>query len=204
MTTTVVSNKMGIILAGIALMIMIVGAMINGGSGTNTGIVPPDGGNNINVPNTSEKNPSPVSPKDPTVFDRDYAQYLIDETMLIATVANNFEPVSESIAKEIKGEKELVWSPEKVTLSNDKGSDKNSVHFGLDGKTNDFYAGPVVIWTQIEPEAPVVYDVAIHIVTGGYFFPWGETPYKYGVVTSTDPPEEVLRVFSDNGVILHY
>jgi len=207
MTTTVSKNKvpMSIIFAGIGLMVVMLAVSASTFMNNSNNVVPPSESNN--VPETSSNDMPSASTKDPTVFDKSYAQYLLDQSMASATKdAKAWEMTSEFILLYIKGNKnDLTWSPEKVTLIEGKNSNYGSLYFGLDDSTGkSFYAGPVVRWCQEKPGDPITYEVPFIATTGGDFTEWREIPYKYGIETYTNPPPEILKIFSDNNAKLIY
>ncbi|HAS91713.1 MAG TPA: hypothetical protein DCS12_05575 [Clostridiales bacterium] len=159
----------------------------------------------VNVPTSSNDVPS-ASVDPTTVFDESHAQHLLDQTMMSATKdAKTWKRTSDFILLYIKGSKgDLRWSPEKVILTEGKAFDEGGVlYFGLEDSTGEsFYAGPVVCWYQEKPGDPIIYEPSFIATTGGDFTEWKETPYKYGVEAYADPPEEILKIFSDNNVQL--
>ena len=205
--TTTVSNNNGKIIIVAALICLFAFAIVNMESVPEVSPSIPEEAisNNPNNPSNAFTN----APKDPTVFDENHAQYLLDEVMKAYTNDEKaWKKTSELMYLHTRNcEKEgVLWNPEELRVGEFKNSPSKVAYFGFaeDAPKNSFYAGPVVIWWREKPGGEIFY-APLFVSTDASYSPWRDNiPYECGLKTCSNPPREVVEVLNSKNIKLIY
>ncbi len=130
--------------------------------------------------------------------------------IMMADVAKDeekLEQLSDLVYLHARNNKDgVLWNPEGLQITALYESKPDELYHGfIDSPEYSIYVGPIIFWWRESEGDEILYEASFSVIHEGVMSSWRNSkPYEYGILTYSDPPPEIIKVFSDIGIKLIY